>query len=203
MKSLQLSKPHFIVVIGIPGSGKSTFASRFAETFHAPFVNPGEFLDELQIPTDTDAADGVAEKLLDMVLPIQQTIIYEPITGSRVERTMLARRARADGYEPLFLWVQTDEQTARMRATRATRSQPAKFTDEQYIAQLKRFTPPNTSEKYVVISGMRTYASQAKPLLKRLAESARPPATAQIPQRSEPVTPPSRPNDGRRSVKIM
>ena len=38
MKSLQLDKPHAIVMVGIPGSGKSFFADKFSAMFNAPYV---------------------------------------------------------------------------------------------------------------------------------------------------------------------
>lgn len=206
MKSLQLSKPHFIVVVGIPGSGKTTFADRFAETFHASFVNPRNFLTHIGNSVETEVADNIADKLLDIVLPTHQTIIYESLHGTRVERVELAKRARAEGYEPLFIWMQTDLPVAKQRSIRGTRTQPAPMTDEMFEQAAKRFSPPHSSEKYLVISGMRTYASQVKPLLKRLTEDARPDAPPTMPTRPESTqtdtrsTPSSSP---RRNVKIM
>jgi len=43
MKSLQLDKPHAIVVIGIQGSGKTFFAEKFATTFKAPYIEQAFF----------------------------------------------------------------------------------------------------------------------------------------------------------------
>lgn len=206
MKSLQLSKPHFIVVIGIPGSGKTTFASRFAETFHAPFVNPRSFMEHLGDIAQTEAADTITDKLLDIVLPTHQTIIYESLSGTRVERAELGKRAREAGYEPLFIWVQTDTPVAEQRSTRGSRSRPAPMTSEEFDQHFKRFSPPHQSEKYLVISGMRTYASQVKPLLKRLAENARPAGAPHMPARPEPASADLRPSTSivtRRNVKIM
>lgn len=201
MKSLQLSKPHCIIVIGVPGSGKTTFAEKFAETFHAPFVNPLAFTDQLGLETTSETAEMIADKLLDIVLPSQQTIIYEPLSGSRTERVALARRVRGAGYEPLLVWVQTDLPAAKQRMTRSTRTTPPLLSDAEFETRLKRFTPPHASEKFIVVSGMRTYASQVKPLLKRLAENARPLPSPQVPQRLDPS--PIRPSEGRRTVKIL
>ena len=39
MKSLSLAKPLVLVVIGLPGAGKSFFARQFSETFGAPMVS--------------------------------------------------------------------------------------------------------------------------------------------------------------------
>ena len=43
MKSIKLNSPHALVVIGAPGSGKSTFAATFAETFNAPLIDRDYF----------------------------------------------------------------------------------------------------------------------------------------------------------------
>ncbi len=39
MKSLSLSRPLVIMIIGLPGSGKSFFGRQFAEMFGAPIVS--------------------------------------------------------------------------------------------------------------------------------------------------------------------
>jgi len=47
MKPLSLSKPHVIVTVGIPGSGKSFFAEHFAATFKAPLISGERIRKEL------------------------------------------------------------------------------------------------------------------------------------------------------------
>ena len=44
MKSLSLSVPYVIAMIGQPGTGKTHFAKLFTENFNMPVVNEGYFL---------------------------------------------------------------------------------------------------------------------------------------------------------------
>lgn len=168
MKTLQLSKPHFIIMIGTPKSGKSTFASRFGDTFNAPYIDASSFHSVNNTVAETMQT---VEYVLNQLFKTQQTIIYEGLSGSRVDRLAAAKLARAKGYEPLIVWVQTDTNVARTRASKRSKQNPYPLTAEEFEQEMKRFTPPNTSETYVVLSGLHTYASQAKTVLKRLSAS--------------------------------
>ncbi len=169
MKNLQLTKPHLITVVGIPGSGKTFFAEKFAETFSAPFLNHAVIRHCIE---DDDAAETLFDHMLDQLLRTKQTVLVEGVGGARVERQHIAARARANGYEPLFIWVQTEPVTAEIRATKGVRGQKNDnlISREQFETGVKHFTPLHTTEKYMVISGKHTYASQAKIVLKKLVE---------------------------------
>ena len=194
MKSLSLTKPHLIVMVGVPGSGKSFFAEKFAETFHAPYVSLEKIA--VYIPEDPEASDAVISYQLDELLKTGQPVLLEASTDTRVARLELAKKARANGYDTLLVWVQTDPATARSRATRPLKNSTNRiFTPEDYDRAVKRFTPPSGAEKAVVISGKHTYATQAKVVLKRL--------TAPRAEISAHVTPPIRtPQSGRRNITI-
>lgn len=174
MKSLSLSKPHVIVMVGIPGSGKSYFAEQFANTFNAPLVSNGRLRDELfNEPTyDNDEQAiirRVSDYMLDELYKTQRTFILEGLADARMDRQEITKKARTAGYEPLFIWVQTESSTARLRVKKAI---PGKMTisPSQFDSALKRFSAPHASEKAVVISGKHTYASQLRIVLKRLVE---------------------------------
>lgn len=172
MKPLSLSKPHLIVMVGIPGSGKSFFAEHFATTFDAPYVSFDRLRDELfNEPSFSDDESAIITRISDYLseelFKTRQTFIYEGATHARTERQAIAHRARSNGYEPLFVWVQTESTTARLRALKATKGRPA-MSSERFDALLSRFTVPNEAEKAVVISGKHTYASQLKIVLQRL-----------------------------------
>ena len=183
MKALQLPKPHLLIVIGIPGSGKTTFASKFSDTFHAPFIESQLFR---SLTDDRGQADALLDNMLDQVQKTNQTIIYEPTSGTRSERLELAKKARASGYEPLLIWVQTDHYAAMARATRRKRAAADQMSEEQFEQEVRRFTAPNAQEKYVVISGMHTYSTQAKAVLKKLTENNQRPA-ANTPPRGDTI----------------
>lgn len=161
MKSLSLATPHMIIMVGLPGSGKSFFAEKFAETFHTPFVCEQK-IEQL-------SKEHVAQ-LVDMqvteLLKTKQTIILEGSASTRTERVALAKRARSAGYETLIVWVQVDMETARERSIG---NKLAAMSSDRFETIAKRFTPPNNLEKPLVISGKHTYASQAKVVLKKLS----------------------------------
>lgn len=184
MKSLSLAKPHVIIMVGLPGSGKSFFAEKFAETFHTPLVSEQKIG---QLTSESTAE--LADLQLTELLKTNQTIIFEGASGMRTDRMALTKKARAAGYESLIVWVQVDPTTAKERSTS---TKQASLSPEQFDVLTKRFTPPSSAEKPLVISGKHTYASQAKVVLKKLSSPR-----AEI---STQTTPPARPE--RRNITI-
>lgn len=159
-------------MVGIPGAGKSFFAEHFANTFDAPSVGYGRLRDELfNEPAFSDDEDAIIQRvanyLLNELFKTRQTFIYEGVTHARTERQAIAQLARSHGYEPVFVWVQTESATARQRALKATKAKPA-MSSQRFDTLVGRFTTPNEAEKAVVISGKHTYASQLKIVLQRL-----------------------------------
>lgn len=168
MKSLRLSTPHVVIMVGMPGSGKSFFAEHFAKTFSAPIVSWNgireELFNEPQFSKDEDAIVGrVADYMLAELLKTNATVLYEGDTMTQVARRNLVQTIRKAGYEPLFVWVQTDVVTAKSRAAKRG------VSEEMFTTATKRFTPLKPSDPYVVISGKHTYASQLKIVLRRLS----------------------------------
>ncbi len=161
MKSLSLEQPHAIVMVGIPGSGKTFFAQKFADTFHAPFLEQA-ILE--QYVTDETVIEGLVNHFITEFIKTKQSIVLEVDTDSRARRSELARQLKSSGYTPLFVWVQTDADAASMR-TLKTRG----MSVDEHFTRYKRFSPPHSSEHALVISGKHTYASQAKIILKKLS----------------------------------
>lgn len=196
MKSLSQTTPHALFMIGIPGAGKTYFAKKFSETFNAPFIEAEAFRVAIA-PTpaytrdEQRSVDTVVELTLRQVLKTKRTFLCEASFESRAARQRIAKLARDNGFEPLFIWVQTEPVTAEQRATRPVRARDEKtarapLPKERYQHLLRSFTPPSDIEKPVVISGKHTYASQAKIVLKRLArtqESALPRKPLAVPER--------------------
>ena len=187
MKSLSLAQPHIIIMVGVPGSGKSFFAESFAETFNAPYVS----LEKIIPLTNSDSdASSLFNAQITELLKTRQSIIVEGETDTRTEREKLARKAKVAGYESLLVWVQTDPTTAKTRSVRASKNKINRtLTTDEYDRIVKRFTPPNTIENPTVISGKHTYATQAKIVLKKLSATRAAISTHSIPPvRAETVT---------------
>ncbi|NCQ53838.1 hypothetical protein AUK57_00935 [Candidatus Saccharibacteria bacterium CG2_30_41_52] len=169
MKPLSLSKPHVIVTVGIPGSGKSFFAEHFAATFKAPLIS-GErirkelFGDKQRSDEQTAISNKITNYLLEEVLKTGRTIVLDSQTDLRSERAVITKKSRDYDYDPLFIWVQTEPTTAKKRATKSN------LTADQFESKLKRFSAPHIAEKPIVISGKHTYSSQMKIVLKHLVE---------------------------------
>ncbi len=169
MKSLNLTKPHIIVVVGIPGSGKTFFARQFADTFNAPYLRS----DDLAAFTESaEAGAKLWEYLVAKLLQTKQTIIVEGPGATNAERRQLASIALKHGYQTLYVWVQTEPSTALQRATKGDGKQKPEFplTEQEFREQAARFELLQPPDTFMVISGKHTYASQAKNVLKKLAE---------------------------------
>jgi len=190
MKLLQLTKPHFIIIVGIPGAGKSFFGSQFSKTFNAPYLN----FSDLQSTFGDELALKAWDYTLDQLCLTKQTIILEGPGNTRNERRTLSAFAKSKGYQALFVWVQTEPVTAQYRATKGVpgNSQISLLTQDEFIDYSNRFEQLTAGEPYMVISGKHTYASQAKHVLKRLVEPRK--ANAKLPTAERaPAKPSSRP----------
>ena len=174
MESLQLSKPHLIVMVGIPGSGRSFFAEHFAETFRAPIISADLVRGRLfGTPIFSANEDIIVNKTTDYILSevikTNRTIIYKGQTGSRSDRARITKLCRETGYEPLYVWTQIDVETAKRRYIKKL---PVSNTlaSSRFDAEMKRFNPPQANEKPIVISGKHTYNSQLKIVLQHLVD---------------------------------
>lgn len=183
MKPLTLtpSSPYLIVLMGIPGAGKTQFAQHFAKMFSAPFVNTRE----LQFVTpgiSDEQAEALGLYLTEQIFRAQKTFIYEGPTFSYDHRVELAKRIKSAGFKPLLVWVQTESIEAKRRSLKSR-----EYTSEQFAHYVQAFQPPLESEKPVVISGKHTFTTQVKMVLKHLASETRQ-------QRPEPPKAPPRSN---------
>ncbi|MCB9819974.1 AAA family ATPase [Candidatus Nomurabacteria bacterium] len=160
MNQLSLHQPHAIIMVGIPGSGKTFFASKFSETFGAPHLDLQAISKYAASP---EAAGQLAYMYLTELLKTRQSLVLELSTETRANRTEVARVVRDAGYAPLFVWTQVDQATAKSRTRKSKLLSP-----DEFDALVKRFSPPHEREHAVVISGKHTYASQAKIVLKHL-----------------------------------
>lgn len=181
MKPPSPTRPHLIIMVGIPGAGKTTFAERFATTFHAPFISVDQIQKKLfgnqKDQAYRDIAIATADILLSEVLKTHQTVVYDGPTSDPTRRLELVKIAKSSDYLPMFVWTQTESLEAEKR-TLKRRS----LTREGFNDAIKSFVPPTTKEAAIVISGKHAYVSQLKIVLKNLAGTREVPKAASHPR---------------------
>ena len=94
MKSLRLQKPHFLIVVGIPGSGKTFFASQFAKMFSAPFIHYEAIKNSFDDPLSEDLTANIAGLMFTEIVKTGETIVLEGPGATRAERAALAQQAK-------------------------------------------------------------------------------------------------------------
>jgi len=170
------------MMVGIPGSGKTFFASKFAETFNAPYISANDIA---ALARDEEASSQLTAMVVELAVKTKQTFIYEGNTETRAHRTEFAKWARSQGYQPMLVWVQTDPRAAEERSLKYNG-----ITADDFRSIARTFSPPHPTEHPVVISGRHTFASQLKVVLNHLAK-ARPTASVSAPERAPQSAPSS------------
>jgi len=170
MKPSTPTAAHVIIMVGIPGAGKTTFAEHFTKTFQAPFVN----VQAIQAATAINDATALVTSnlMLDEIFKTKRTVIYEGPTSTKTDRVELIKKITAAGYSHLLVWVQTESLEAKRRATKK-QADNSQLSSDEFNAAIQHFQAPSVTEKPIVISGKHTYNTQLKIVLKHLAGSVR------------------------------
>jgi len=177
MKSFDLGISHLVIMVGIPGSGKSFFAEHFANTFQAPVISYDKLHKEfistgIDPKIESSTINHILKYMLKEVSKTKRTIIFDGQTYSQATYEELIKIAHSLNYEPLFVWVQTDAKTAKKRATKLNHGEDRTIlTNDQFDKIIKQFSPiDRTKKNVVVISGRHTYPNQLKIVLKYLSQ---------------------------------
>ncbi|HRV76442.1 MAG TPA: AAA family ATPase, partial [Candidatus Saccharimonadales bacterium] len=115
---LSAAQPLLVLVIGIPGSGKTFFARQFSDSYKFFCLDSGKFESELQdLNSSYEDVSKVSNKLVentyDQALKAFRHIILTGSYNNVKQRNEVITKAQKSGYRTLIVWVQTDEETAK------------------------------------------------------------------------------------------
>lgn len=172
MKPLMPTAMYAIIMVGIPGAGKSTFSARFADTFSTPIFN----LPKIKTEMDLDARQAAQffEVVLQEMSKTGRTIVIEGFSDTKKERQSLNTVLTRLKYVPLFVWVQTDTNESLKRAT-SRRAGSEQISEDEFDRLVEGFEPPSAKESQIVISGRHAYPTQLKVVLKHMASGVKRP----------------------------
>ena len=173
---------HAIVMVGIPGAGKSTFSARFADTFGTPIFNLPKIKNEMNL--DARQTAQFFEIVLQELSKTGQSIVIEGFSDTKKERESLEAVLLRLKYKPLQVWVQTDTNESLKRST-SRRAGDEQITEKEFDRIVDSFEPPSAKENPVVISGRHAYPTQLKVVIKQMAATVKRPAV-------KPVSPEAR-----------
>ena len=152
-----------VLVFGAPGSGKTTFAEKFARKYNLAYYN----LDEIR--AEYGFTHEAVLSILEIITKAKQSIVIEGELRTEKERTEIRNILRAQGYKPTLVWVQTDFATIKMRLK--FKHKTVKKAKETYDAAVAEMESPADFEKPVILSGKHTFETQTKHVLAGLAKA--------------------------------
>ena len=177
MSKITTTKPLLIMMYGLPGAGKSHFASELAKTMNAAHVQADRIRYELfEKPRYDQQEDEIVSHLMEYMaeefLNAGVNVIFDANSIRLVQRRALRDSARKHKAETLLIWLQIDQETAVQRIAHRDRRRNSdkyarpytKTTFKQAVGAMQR--PKN--EDFVVVSGKHTFNMQRTALVKKL-----------------------------------
>ena len=152
-----------VLVFGAPGSGKTTFAEKFAKKFNLAYYNLDDIREEYNFSHEAILS------ILEIITRAKQSIVIEGELKTEKDRTEIRNILRAQGYKPSLVWVQTDFNTIKIRLK--SKHKTIKKAKEIYNAAVAEMEAPADFEKPVILSGKHTFETQTKHALAGLAKA--------------------------------
>lgn len=184
MEKFTLTSPIVMVMVGLPGSGKSYFAEQFAESFGAAIASEDQirwalFSKHTYSKNENDIVRQIDELLISQLLRTKRTFVIDGGYNDDLMRRKLESRVNKAGFRMLTVVVQTDDATTRRRALNhedkhAWDKYKQPLTPELFDKIKRTYREPVVDgNKVIVISGKHNYDAQARTVLKRIVMSGK------------------------------
>ncbi len=175
MSKVLITKPIIIQLYGYPGSGKTSFASEFADAtnlihLYAEKISQ-EFFGQPYL-TNKANTDKLIEMLSEEFLGAGLGIILDVDSSKLRERKKVREFAKKHKAKDLIVWFQLDAETAFSRKSQIDRRKAenkyeTSISFSDFNDKIKTMQNP-IDEQYVVVSGKHTFRTQKAAILKRL-----------------------------------
>jgi len=141
-------KPKLIVMVGISGSGKSTFVDGLKTSLNATVVCPDDIRAELtgdaEDQTQNGRVFGIAKRRVGELLLQGKNVVIDATSPAIRDRKDWIKIANESGAIPVAYFVRVDPATAKSRNAKRTRKVPEWVIDKQFA----KLVPPTKSEGF-------------------------------------------------------
>ncbi|MEM6997908.1 MAG: ATP-binding protein [Patescibacteria group bacterium] len=178
--SHKLEKPALIMIVGMPGSGKTYLMRRLAEDLGAVHISAEKIRHEIfEKPSLTRDEEAVVRQLMMMLaeefLKTGLSVLYDTSVSTKDERKEMRDFARKLKAEPILIWQQLDTSTAFIRTQKRN---PQDNDDDRFAVPLSKDLFMGLSrqiqtpgeEEAIVISGKHSYKGQLQTVVRKLIE---------------------------------
>lgn len=176
-----MNKPVLYLTLGYPGSGKTTAARAIHKLTGAVHLWADKVRNErFGQPTHAHKENldlyAHLNKLTDELLASGQSVVFDTAFNFYKDRQHLREIADKHKAKVILLWVKTDKELARERATHpdhaARNTYPHAMPAERFKRITEDFEPPKTDEPYISLDGTKITESYINQLLEKIDEAA-------------------------------
>ncbi|MCA9325617.1 ATP-binding protein [Candidatus Saccharibacteria bacterium] len=148
--------------VGYPGAGKTTTANLIAKTTGAIHIWADRerrhmFGEPTHQPEESRKLYTHLNDKADQLLADGHSVLFDTSFNFRKDRDHLRKIAAKHGATTKIIWVNTDKQVAKARATHGDHAERNgyvyKFTDEEFERIANNLQPPDDSEEPICLNG--------------------------------------------------
>ena len=181
MQKYQLNRQCLILMLGLPGAGKTYFSRQISELLNVSHVSGDRIRYELFSKATLDETENhlvgqIMNYMTENLIKSGASVIYDDVSTLRYKDRFKLRQYASDNNIPILtVWVQTDSNTCASRALNRDR----RTIDDKYSHSIDRkafdklsakLEKPQYREEYTVISGKYGFKNQATSFVKKLRE---------------------------------
>ncbi len=167
------------MMLGIPGSGKTSVSEHIADIKKAVHISSDQFRKHMYdnpehiTEIEHDQIYSMLDYIAEQILKSGKSVIYDANLNRYVHRREKYEICARIGAKPQPVWVKTDEEIARKRATEQADMFPGhrpfgNMRPETFQRLVDQMEEPHKDEETIVIHGNKIVRSEIEKALSRL-----------------------------------